>query len=383
MNTHITSYLETYKNDLKSLNRFLYDNPEESYKEYKSCDYITSFLEKHGFEIKKNFLDIETSFYASKGNGHPKVCFLCHYDAIPNEGHITGHNLLTTTAIASSIGLGSVIDKLGGSVIIIGCPGEYYGGTKYIMSKQGVFEDIDIILTAQPDVFTCESGTSKAIIPLSIKFIGDSGLSFLNKGSYTSLDAMLLCFNIINSIIKGFPEDVELSYALTQGGYSPLMLPIESEAKFYIRSSEMDLAKLVESKLREVAIYVSKLIRVQYSLNLYECPNEELITNKTLNRIFCHNMKESGITHIDTPHEVNSGLSLGIVSKTTPTIHPHFSIISEQNIKYGTIDFANQTITDFAFDNAFKTANALINTSIDIIESDKLYSEACSECTSK
>lgn len=383
MNTHITSYLETYKNNLKSLNRFLYDNPEESYKEYKSCDYITSFLEKHGFEIKKNFLDIETSFYASKGNGHPKVCFLCHYDAIPNEGHITGHNLLTTTAIASSIGLGSVIDKLGGSVIIIGCPGEYYGGTKYIMSKQGVFEDIDIILTAQPDVFTCESGTSKAIIPLSIKFIGDSGLSFLNKGSYTSLDAMLLCFNIINSIIKGFPEDVELSYALTQGGYSPLMLPIESEAKFYIRSSEMDLAKLVESKLREVAIYVSKLIRVQYSLNLYECPNEELITNKTLNRIFCHNMKESGITHIDTPHEVNSGLSLGIVSKTTPTIHPHFSIISEQNIKYGTIDFANQTITDFAFDNAFKTANALINTSIDIIESDKLYSEACSECTSK
>lgn len=383
MNTHITSYLETYKNDLKSLNRFLYDNPEESYKEYKSCDYITSFLEKHGFEIKKNFLDIETSFFASKGSGHPKVCFLCHYDAIPNQGHITGHNLLTTTAIASSIGLGSVIDNLGGSVIIIGCPGEYYGGTKYIMSKQGVFEDIDIILTAQPDVFTCESGTSKAIIPLSIKFMGDSGLSFLNKGSYTSLDAMLLCFNIINSIIKGFPEDVELSYALTQGGYSPLMLPIESEAKFYIRSSEMDLAKLVESKLREVAIYVSKLIRVQYSLNLYECPNEELITNKTLNRIFCHNMKESGITHIDTPHEVNSGLSLGIVSKTTPTIHPHFSIISEQTIKYGTIDFANQTITDFAFDNALKTANALINTSIDIIESDHLYSEVCSECTSK
>lgn len=110
MNTHITSYLETYKNDLKSLNRFLYDNPEESYKEYKSCDYITSFLEKHGFEIKKNFLDIETSFFASKGSGHPKVCFLCHYDAIPNEGHITGHNLLTTTAIASSIGLGSVIE---------------------------------------------------------------------------------------------------------------------------------------------------------------------------------------------------------------------------------------------------------------------------------
>ena len=379
MNKHIDSYLETQKDCLKALNRYLYDNPEESYKEFKAYNYITKFLKERDFEIKYKFLDLETSFYAVKGKGHPKICFLCHYDAIPNEGHITAHNLLTTTAITSAIGLAHVIDKIGGSVIIIGCPGEYDGGTKSIMTKQGVFDDIDIVLTSQPDVITCESGSSKAIIPLSIKFLGNSGLSFLNKGIYTSLDAILLCINILNAIEKGFPKDVELTYAITKGAYSPLMLPLESEARFYIRSNEIDIASLVENKLREIAIYVSKLIRIPYSFSLYECPNEELITNNTLNRIFCHNLKENGITHIDKPHTTNAGLSLGIVSKSTPTIHPHFDIVGNENIKYGTQDFALQSCSDFAFEQSFKVSKALIGTANDILESENILSEIRSE----
>ncbi|MDU3724744.1 MAG: M20 family peptidase, partial [Clostridium celatum] len=62
-------------------------------------------------------------------------------------------------------------------------------------------------------------------------------------------------------------------------------LPLESEAKFYIRAKEMDLAMLAENKLREIVIYVSKLIRVQYSISLYEPSNDELITNRTLLQI--------------------------------------------------------------------------------------------------
>lgn len=183
------------------------------------------------------------------------------------------------------------------------------------MVKQGIFEEIDVVLVAHPDTVTSESGSSSAIIPLSIKYIGNSGLSFLNKGTYTSLDGVLLFFNILNSILKGFPEDVEVNSILSNGGFTPLLLPIESEAKFYIRAPEMDIARIVENKLREIAIYVSKLIRVQNSISLYEPENEELITNRTLNRLFSHNLKETGIININGPRDIYSGLSLGIVSK--------------------------------------------------------------------
>lgn len=379
MKQEMISYIEKHKDDLLSLNKFLYDNPEKSYDEFNSYNYICDLLEKHNFKVKKNFLDLKTSFYAYKGNSHPKICFLCEYDAIPEEGHITGHNLLTTTSVAAALALSSIIEKVGGSVVIIGCPGEYLGGTKSVMVKQGVFDDIDIVLTAHPDVVTSESGGSSAIIPLSIKFLGHNGLSFLNKGSYTSLDGILLTFNILNSLLKGFPKDVEVNSILSKGGFTPLLLPIESEAKFYIRSKEMDIARVVESKLREIAIYVSKLIRVQNSISLYEPENEELVSNRSLNRLFSHNLKETGIINIDGPRDIYSGLSLGIVSKNVPSIQPFFSIIKDEDIKYGTKDFANATITDYAFQEAMKTSLALAFTGYDIISKENLLSEVKNE----
>jgi metal-dependent amidase/aminoacylase/carboxypeptidase family protein len=379
MKQELISHLSIYRNELYDLDKFLYYNPENSYKEFKACEYISSFLKKHDFLVKNNFLDLETSFYASKGNGYPKICFICEYDAVPEEGHLTGHNLLSTTSIAASIALGKIIDKIGGTVVVIGCPGEYLGGTKSVMVKQGVFDDIDAVLLAHPDITTSESGSSSAIVPLRIKFIGNSGLSFLNKGVYTSLDGILLTFNILNSILKGFPKDVEVNSILSQGGHTPLLLPLESEAKFYIRANEMDIAMLAENKLREIAIYVSKLIRVKYSFSLYEPPSEELITNRTLNRLFSHNLKENGIIDIGPAKDVYSGLSLGVVSKTTPCIHPYFSIVKNKDIKYGSQDFADATISDYAFDQSIKTALSLALTGYDLISSEQLLSEVKQE----
>lgn len=379
MKQELISHLSTYRNELYELDKFLYYNPENSYKEFKACEYISNFLKKHDFLVKNNFLDLETSFYASKGNGYPKICFICEYDAVPEEGHLTGHNLLSTTSIAASIALGKIIDKIGGTVVVIGCPGEYLGGTKSVMVKQGVFDDIDAVLLAHPDITTSESGSSSAIVPLRIKFIGNSGLSFLNKGVYTSLDGILLTFNILNSILKGFPQDVEVNSILSQGGHTPLLLPLESEAKFYIRANEMDIAMLAENKLREIAIYVSKLIRVQYSFSLYEPPSEELVTNRTLNRLFSHNLKENGIIDIGAAKDVYSGLSLGVVSKTTPCIHPYFSIIKDKDIKYGSQNFADATISDYAFDQGIKTAISLALTGYDLISSEQLLSEVKQE----
>lgn len=379
MKQEMISYLSTCSEDINNLCKFLYANPENSYNETKSCKYISDILLKYDFNLENNFLDLKTSFRATKGSGYPKVCFLCEYDAVPEQGHLTGHNLLSTISIAAAIALGKIIDKIGGSLIVLGCPGEYLGGTKSVMVKQGIFDDIDIVLLAHPDIVTSESGSSCAIIPLSIKYIGHSGLSFLNKGTYTSLDGILLTFNILNSILKGFPEDVEVNSILSKGGSTPLLLPLESEGKFYIRSKEMDVAKIAENKLREIAIYVSKLTRVNYSVSLYEPENEELVTNRVLNRLFSHNLKENGIINIDPPRDISAGLSLGVVSKKVPCIHPYISITQDASIKYGTKEFADATITDFAINQCIKSALSLAFTAYDILTNEILLSEVKSE----
>ena len=371
MKQEMITFLSQNQSVLKDLCTFLYNNPEESYKEFKASSYICNLLNNYKFNITKNYLDIPNSFYAIKGNGHPKICYLCEYDAIFNEGHLTGHNALTTMSIGASILLGSIIDKLNGSVIVIGCPGEYLGGTKNIMVKQKAFEDIDII--------TAESGTSSSIIPLSIKFKAESTFSFLSRNKYTSLDAILLMFNIINNIKKGFPKETEINSIISSGGSTPLFTPSECEAKFYIRAKNTKLAEVIEEKIRKTATFISEITNIPHKISLYEPPSENLITNRTLNRLFSHNLKENGIIKINSPANVFSGLSIGAVSKVVPSIHPYISITEKERINYGSKEFLEATQSSFAFEQIKKASLALAFTGMDLMHNNNLLLEIKNE----
>ena len=379
MKQEMINFLSQNESVLKDLCTFLYNNPEESYKEFKSSSYICNLLSNYDFKITSDYLDIPNSFYAIKGNGHPKICYLCEYDAILNEGHLTGHNALTTMSIGASILLGSIIDKIGGSVIVIGCPGEYLGGTKNIMVKQKCFEDIDVVMECHPDIITAESGTSSSIIPLSIKYTKESTFSFLSRNNYTSLDAILLIFNIINNIKKGFPKDIEINSVISSGGSTPLFTPSECEAKFYIRAKNTKMAEVAEEKIKKTAKFVSEITNIPYKISLYEPPSENLITNRTLNRLFSHNLKENGIILINSPANVFSGLSIGTVSKVVPSIHPYISITEKEGINYGSKEFLEATQSSFAFEQMKKASLSLAFTGMDLIHNNNLLLEIKNE----
>ncbi|HAT4210221.1 M20 family peptidase [Clostridium perfringens] len=376
MKQEVISYLSTEKEALFNLCKFLHDNPEDSYKEYDACKYICNFLRDRDFDVREKFLDLDTAFYAKKGNGYPKICFLCEYDAIKSKGgHITGHNLLTTISITSALGLSKVIEKSGGTVILIGCPGEYLGGTKSTYVRQGIFDDIDVVLTAHPDIVTSESGTSKAIIPLKVTFKGHDGLSFLDFDSFTSLDGTMLTFNVINALSKGFCKKANIHTILSQGGVTPLLRPVESEGKLYIRAESTKTAKCIENKIRNLVACISDTMNLESCVELYEPPNEELLSNQVLNRLYSHNLKENGIINIGKPRDIDAGLSLGTVSHKVPCIHPYINIVDNVNIDYGTKEFADATISSFAQEQALSASYALISTALDLIESDFLLSE--------
>lgn len=376
MKQELISFLYTCRQDIDNLCKYLYDNPETSYNECKSSKYICDLLEKYDFEIETNLLGINNAFIARKGSGHPKICYLCEYDAIEDYGHITGHNMVTSISVEAAIGLGYIIDKLHGSVIIIGCPGEYLGGTKSTMVKQELFDDIDVVMVAHPDTSTCESGSSSAIIPIGVKFLGVNGLSFLNKNTYNSLDAALLSFNILNSLKKGFPDNLDINSVISNGGYTPLLLPSEAEIKFYIRSSDTKTAEYGDNVIRKVVSTVSDLTNIESKFFLYECPNKELITNRTLNRLFSHNLKENGIIDINPPKDIYAGLSIGDVSHKVPCIHPYISIVEDsESIKYGSKEFAQATISEFGLKQCHTAALSLSSTAMDLIENESLLQE--------
>lgn len=383
MKQEIISYLNTIKDEIYNITKFLYDNPEESYKERKAAAYLTKILRDNNFKVIDNFLDISTAFYGEYGKDYPKICFLCDLDAPPSKGHIHGHNLSTAISCSAALALSRVVDKTGGTVIILGCPGEYIGGAKVTMAKQGIFDDIDVAMMVHPDILTAEGASSKAVLPLSIKFSKASGSLCLKSDCLSSMDASLFILNSLNILIKGYGDNLQIDLVLSDSRKEPSLPKDISEIKLYIRAKDFTIAEEVEGKIKRLVETASFITNVSSEVNIYELPYSEMITNKTLTRIFSHNLKELGIIDSYGLNDIEQGLSMGNVSHCTASIHPYIQITEKDDIPYGTEKFSVATLSDFAQERALHAASALALTGLDIIEKENLISEIKEEFYAK
>ena len=374
------SYLSTEQEELDKLCEDIFSLSEESYKEYQTTNCICDFLEKRNFKIERNFLDIETSFKATIGEGHPIICFPCEYDAVENTGHLTGHNLNTKIQISAAIGLAHILPKMKteGTIILLGCPGEYLGGSKETMLRQNVFDEFDAVLSVQANTKTCETKTSAAVIPLNLTFKSKYQMSLNTDPVYTSLDATLMLCNILKTLEKGIRFNKSyVDYTICESTKNPYIKANDSRIKLLIRSKSMDDAKLLEYKIKSISEYISTLLDIDFELHLYQPPSEPLVSNSTLSRMLSHNLKESGIIDINYPTRIFEALSIGGVSTKIPTINYLISIVGDDLlIKYGTENFAKATLTPLAIETARRASCALLCTAIDLIEAPHLLIEA-------
>ncbi len=94
-------------------------NPEIGYEERMASQLLADQLREAGFDVEKPYKGIETAFRATRKGGAgegPTVAILAEYDALAGIGHGCGHNLIGGSGLATAIGLGAVIDEVGGTV---------------------------------------------------------------------------------------------------------------------------------------------------------------------------------------------------------------------------------------------------------------------------
>ncbi|ACQ53770.1 M20 family peptidase [Clostridium botulinum] len=384
MKQKIISYLKSIESDLFNISKYFYDNPETSFNEYKSCKYLIDILKKNNFNVQENYYNIPTSFYAEFGKGYPKICFFCEYDAPSEIGHVSGHNLVSSISLGAALSLSKVIDNFSGTIIVMGTPGESLSGSKVTLAKQGAFKDIDVGLMVHPDEVTCQSGSSMAILPLKIKFRGKETLSYENTDVFSSLNGLLYTFNSINLLKQSINENFHIDKLVINSGTDPYISSNTTEAKFYIRSKSISTAIYVEKRIRKIVDNANSLLNLDSEICFFELPYRELITNKRLSRLFCHNLKEAGIIDICNEKNTVSGLSLGTVSHYIPCIHPYISILDKNSsVNYFTKEFADETLTKHAQQNALKASQALSLTALDLIQNDMLLKEVKKEFFNK
>lgn len=373
MKEKILNVLNNLEDELVELSNYIYENPELGFEEHKSSKAHIDLLRKHGFTVEDNYLDFETAFkatYDSRKPG-PTIAFLVEYDALPGIGHGCGHNILGTTSTGAGIVLKNLIDDLGGKIYVLGSPAEETNGVKVDMANAGTFDDVDIAMMAHPDGSNQKSGSSLDLYPVEFTFRGKTAhaSSAPDKG-INALDACIATFNNINALREHLKQTTRIHGVIVNGGQAANIVPDLAVAQFYVRTPEFGYIDSLYEKVINCAKAGALATGASLEINEFEKQYKAMVTNEVLSNIFNDNFIDAGATNIQDK-VLGGSIDMGNVSQICPSIHPYFSISSE-DITAHTIEFTKSTILPEAFAGMNKAIYALVKTSIDIITDEEL-----------
>ncbi|WP_019153343.1 M20 family metallopeptidase [Robertmurraya massiliosenegalensis] len=160
MINELFSKLEGYYDEMVSIRRYLHQNPELSFQEVNTANYIKSFYENLGIEVKGHVggNGVVAKIYGGKPG--QTIALRADFDALPiqeendvpykslNPGvmHACGHDGHTATLLVLAKVLHELKDELEGTYVMIHQHAEEYApGGAISMIKDGCLDGVDVI----------------------------------------------------------------------------------------------------------------------------------------------------------------------------------------------------------------------------------------------
>lgn len=356
------------KDALAEISEYIYHNPELGNQEFKAVEKLTSFLEEHNFKIEREFLNIKTAFratYDSNKEG-PTIGYLCEYDALPEIGHGCGHNMIGAMSAGAGVILSEILDEVGGRIIVYGTPAEETDGAKVIFAENGVFDELDCAMMVHPSSETTVSGETIALYPLQFTYKGKTAHAAASPHEgINALNSVIQLFNGIDALRQHVTPDVRMHGIITSGGVAANIVPDEAVAQFYFRAAKKETLDEVVEKAKNIAQGAALMTGATLTMERYELPYDNLVTNEGLSAAFNENLRALGITEIKEKDSAGSS-DIGNVSHITPTIHPYIGI-SDCHITGHSRELADATITELGHERLLIGALSLAYTGYDVL----------------
>ena len=334
--------LEEFKGYVKEI----YLNPELGNAEYKTSKLLSKVLVKYGFNTKCPNL-LKTDFlgvYESKKEG-PKLAYLCEYDALPEVGHGCGHNLIGVTSILAAIMLKEVIDEIGGSIYVFGCPAEENFGGKVELAKLNAFKCCDVAMMLHPSSKYAVGSRTQALIPVRYTFHGKSAHGCHPEDGASALDGVISTYNGISMLRQFIKPGCFIHGVITNGGKASNVIPDLAVIDYYFRAPNIKYANYIKEKADNIASGAALMHGLTFDKEIYECIYEDKKINYTLAKELKKIFKEMNIDAEDV-NEVAAGSSdVGAVSYQIPTIEGNMKICNN-NICGHSKEFAAATISE-------------------------------------
>ncbi|WFL78822.1 amidohydrolase [Altererythrobacter arenosus] len=291
----------------------LWDWAEVGYLETRSSALLQSELASEGFRIESGVAGIPTAFVAEWGKGGPVIAILAEYDALPGinqsasasrdpieskgAGHACGHNLFGAGSLTAAIAVKRWLESTGtrGRIRLYGTPAEEGGSGKVYMTREGLFEDVDIAIHWHADdENSAAARTSLANRSAKFRFTGFSahaaGAPERGRSALDGAEAMNMMANMMH---EHMPQDARMHYVITSGGNAPNVVPDFAEVFYYVRHPDPkgvdEIWERLENAARGAALGTGTKVAWEVIHG-----NNPLLVNETLARVMDAKLRQVG-----------------------------------------------------------------------------------------
>ena len=254
-NAELIDGLNTRAGEYSDIAYQIWEWAELGYQEENSSKLLMETLKNDGFTIQAGVADIPTAFVAEYGSGGPIIGILAEYDALPGlsqsvlperqvripdgSGHACGHNLFGTASTAAAIAVKDWLVSSGspGTIRVYGTPAEEGGAGKVYLVREGLFDDVDVVLHWHPsDRNDASPETTLANRSAKFRFYGHSshaaGSPERGRSALDGVEAMNMMVNLLREHV---PQETRIHYVITRGGLAPNVVPDLAEVYYYVR----------------------------------------------------------------------------------------------------------------------------------------------------
>ncbi len=367
----VIKQIDSDRSQLKKLALKIHDNPELGLKEYKASAWLSQYLEEQGFTVENGICDMPTAFRASYGKGKPFIGLLAEYDSLPTVGHACGHNLICMIAIGAAVASKQIVDRYGGSIVVIGTPAEENYGGKIVMTTKGAFSDLDVAMLVHPDTVDAATIFALACQQMTIEFFGKSSHASANPtAGINALDAMILSFNNINALRQHIQSTARIHGIITHGGIAPNIVPDYSAGTFYVRASDDDYLDELLQKVLNCFKSAATATGARLEYKQDELRYATMRNNMALAQLYVNNMRTVG-REVKIPKSklsfINTGSTdMGNVSQVTAAIQPVVAIAPKGILSHSP-EFAIAAGSESGIDGMCDAAKALAMTVVDLL----------------
>ena len=364
----VAGEIETHRDQLRELALRIHANPEPGFQEFQAAEWLTQYLEKNGFSVERGICQLPTAFRASYGQGKPAIAFLAEYDALAGIGHACGHNIIGTSSVGAALGTKPVVERCGGTIVVLGTPAEEGEGGKAIMANRGAFENVDVAMMIHPEDHDAATAHALVCQTLEVEFLGKAAHAAARPESgVNALEAMLLSFAAINALRQHIRSSARIHGIITDGGQAANVVPDHSAGSFMVRARDDDYLDELEQKVINCFTSGATATGAQLKYQWDEVRYASMRNNLTLAQLFQQNMRSLGRDPaLGNPNASFGSTDMGNVSHLVPAIHPYVAI-APRGIQVHTTEFAAAAASEAGMKGMLDAAKALAMTAVDLL----------------